>query len=410
MNKIVLLSIMNELVEEKLQGFKSEVSPARGPRGFRGPPGPALSLEDHEETIRKWVDELSLKFDNLSAEQIESLRGPKGDTGEEGKPFSFEDNKKEISDIVYDNIEKISDKLKLKFSDLTDEEIEQLKGRPGRDGQNGKSFNFEEHSENIQSIISNFVESISDKLKLKFSDLTDEEIDKLKGRPGRDGQNGKNFNFDEHREFFESLKMKFSDLSQDEISELKLRFEDLTDDDKSQLKLKFSDLNSEDIRLLKGPRGQRGRQGAQGEPGDIGPQGLKGDKGDKGLRGDQGIRGLPGATGPRGFQGVSGDRGKDAPYIINIEIEQFKDEIRFKFTFSNGEIIYTNWETLPVKSSANSYLIGGSNRVPEVEKTMLAVDASEVGGEFLVGAFEKLYDYSMAYGELTKTNLTEVLV
>lgn len=78
---------------------------------------------------------------------------------------------------------------------------------------------------------------------------------------------------------------------------------------------------SDAIRLIVGPKGDKGDvgdtgpRGEQGLQGEVGPQGIqgevgpKGDKGDQGAQGEQGIQGEVGPQGPQGLQGEVGPQG-----------------------------------------------------------------------------------------------------
>jgi Collagen triple helix repeat (20 copies) len=300
-----------------------------GKNGIDGKDGESFSFEIHGSTIRRWIDEASLKFDDLSEEQKESLRGPKG---EDGKSFSFDDEKERIESIVVGYLSVVQPNLKLKFSDLSDEEVESIRGP--------------------------------------------------QGRAGRDGRDGKGFVFEEHREFFETLKLKFTDLSPEEVDSLKIKFSDLTDEEREGLKLKFSDLNAEDIARLRGPRGQRGKNGARGE------QGEKGDKGDQGDRGPQGIRGLPGLTGPMGQTGQPGPKGedgKDAPAIVDITVDQTRvSDFKLKFVLSDGTTLDTPAIDLPKGESSQAVIVtggGGGTGTEGKSAYEVAVENGFVGTE-----------------------------
>lgn len=306
MKNEVLLAILIKKVEERLASIP-EPSRIRGPRGQRGASGrdgKDFVFEDHEETIKQWTKEFALKFEDLSEEQIKELRGPRGRDGEDGQSFIFENHKDEITSIITSVVEGLSEELKLKFEDLDIDQIEMLRGP--------------------------------------------------RGREGKDGTNGKDFDFEEHREFFEGLKPKFEDFTAEERDSLMLRFSHLSGDEKAELKLKFEDLTEEDRLKLRGARGPRGQRGSSGEDGQVGPQGI------------QGLRGLPGPQGPRGFsvegpQGVEGPRGRDgedAPYIVDIRVEYTKrDSVEFIFEFSDGSEITTNPIKLPAPT--NVYVTGG---------------------------------------------------
>jgi hypothetical protein len=287
----VLLALFSKMLDERLAELPAV---HRGPRGFRGPAGENgkdFVFAEHADQIRSWAKEFALKFSDLDENQIASLRGPRG--------------------------------------------------RDGRDGRDGHDFIFEEHREEISEILKSELQSLAPNLKLKFSDLTLEEKAELRGPRGQRGKPGRDFNFEEHREFFESLKPKFSDLTEEERGELKLRFADLSDQDKEELKLKFSDLTDADRFQLRGPRGQRGRPGTQGDKGDIGPKGDAGPRGPRGLPGPIGMAGRPGTEGPQG------EPGEDAPYITDIRLIEKDRRIRFVFEFSDGSQIETASVKLP---------------------------------------------------------------
>lgn len=350
----VLLAIVSKLVRDQIS---SEASRSlRGPRGFQGfrgedglpgKDGKDFVWEDNEQKIRSICKEVALKFSDLTKEEIESLKG------EDGKSFSWEEHSGKISDLIQTH--------SLKFEDLTAEQISALrgpKGRDGRDGTDGKdgeSFEFDKYESKIQSIIKEEVTSVIPELKLKFSDLTEEEVEFIRGPRGPSGKNGKDFNFEDHREFFESLKFKFSDFTQEEIHLLKLKFSDLSAEEVESIKLKFSDLTEEEKISLRGPRGQRGKQGVMGEKGETGETGPIGPVGPRGEIGPRGIQGLPG-IGRNGDNGKDGAPGKDAPVIENIEVVRSKGSFHFVFSFSDGSTIET--EEIKIPSSVVAQYIG----------------------------------------------------
>ena len=306
MDNEVLIGLLAKYIDDRL----SEIPNAStGPRGFRGaigpegPPGKPFSIAEHTDEIKSWIKEFSLKFSDLSEYEVQSLRGPQG-----------------------------------------------LKGSDGRDGSDGTSFIYQEHEQEIRKIIVSEIQENSENFRLRFTDLTEEEKDDIRGPRGLKGKDGKSFVFEDHREFFESLKMKYTDLSKEEVESLKLKFVDLSETEKDSLKLKFKDLNDEDKYSLKGPRGQRGK---------IGPQGIQGDKGDTGGRGPTGLRGLPGPVGAIGRAGQNGVDGKDAPVVVDVEVQQRSDKsFALEFIFSDGSFIITKDITLP-PTAINTYVVGG---------------------------------------------------
>lgn len=311
----VLLALIAKVLEERLSKISLEPGP-QGPRGFRGPQGiegRSFSMEEHGEELRKIVYESRLKFSDLTEDEINSLIGPKGDQGPQGER--------------------------------------------GPRGFDGESFVFEEYKEEIDGLVRDYIDSIKSEFKLTFKDLSPEDKEKLRGERGPRGQRGspgRDFDFEEHREFFESLRPEIN------IEDLKLRFKDLSPEEVNSLKLKFSDLTADEINSLRGPRGQKGKrgetgergpQGEKGEPGldgPAGPRGRKGDEGPKGERGDIGPRGPIGPIGLQGPRGLDGSDGKDgadgedAPRVVDVQVVKDFSSIKFVFYFEDGSTITTN--------------------------------------------------------------------
>jgi len=336
-----------QLSSEAVANFAQDnLESLRGPRGrdgSGGSDGKDFILSEHEESFKAWAQEFALKFEDLSAWQIHTLRGREGRDGRDGKDFILSEHE--------ESFKAWAQEFALKFEDLTLEQIEKLRGARGRDGRDGKDFDFESSRESITELISGMIGGMRESLKLRFSDLSAEDIEQIRGARGRDGRDGKNFNFVEHKDFFLGLKPKFSDFTEEEKSELKLRFSSLTDEEKNGLKLRFEDLSDEDRLKLKGSRGPRGQRGANGRDGDKGDQG------------ERGARGLPGGLGPRGYStvgrdggdGEDGEDGKDAPYIADIKADQNKQgEFTLIFIFSDGTEIETGSVKIPRNNVFNS--------------------------------------------------------
>jgi hypothetical protein len=270
MKNEVLIALAHSLISEAIASHESNhqlLQGERGPRGIKGEKGESFHFEDHKAEIQgiisSFIDsskaELKLKFSDLSEEDKALLIGPSG------KDFSFEENKENISALVEDFVSSIrdglklrfqdltnedKDSLKLKFSDLTEDEKFTLRGSRGQRGKAGRDFNYEDHAEHIHSVITDIFLSFKDDLKLKFTDLSDGDKDllKLKFSDLTDGDK-------------DSLKLKFEDLSEDNRGALKLKFSDLTDEEKTSLKLKFEDLSEDEKFSLRGSRGQKGKAG-----------------------------------------------------------------------------------------------------------------------------------------------------
>lgn len=357
MKNEVLLALILKAVEDKLEKeFESRGSLLRGPKGRDGRDGDSFDIKDHSDQIKEWVKEYSLKFSDLTEEQLQAITGPQGKKGKDGKSFSFEENSEEISSLIKSHLEELKPELKIKFSDLSPEDILQLKGPKGDRGSSGKDFIFEENLEEISSSIKSHINEIKPELKMKFSDLTSEEQAELRGPRGQRGRQGKDFVFEDHIEFFKSLKLKFSDLSTEEINSLKLKFENLSSEEKDSLKLKFSDLTEDERIQLKGARGQRGRSGVQGLQGEVGPQGPQGETGPKGPQGERGVRG-PIGFGAQGPKGDRGQDGQDAPYITSIDLKEDGKFFNFTFYFSDNTKIVT--DEIKIPTSKEVYVVGG---------------------------------------------------
>jgi hypothetical protein len=427
MEKEILMALIAKIIDSEISGRLKSLQLLSGPRGQRGKSGKDFDFEENKENISSLIDSfitenlpnLKLSFSDLTEEEILSLKGKDGVDGKEGKDFSFHEYRNDIKEILTDYASSISDALKLKFSDLTEEEVLSLKGKDGKDGRNGidgKDFSFEENKELINDSIFSLVSTLRNDLKLKFSDLTEDDLSKIRGPRGQRGKQGDNFIFEDHKESIQSLvdskieslkdslKLKFSDLSEEEIfslqgqkgkdgrdgqsfifeehkgeifsqvsssiyeikDDLKLKFTDLSNEEVQGLKLKFSDLTDEEVFKLRGPRGQRGRQGKDFEynehelkireeiqakissmrdelklrfenltPSEKESLKLKFSS----LTKDE-INLLKGAN---GINGASGRDGLDAPVIEDVNVESMgKDSVRLVFSMSDGEEIRTN--------------------------------------------------------------------
>ena len=401
-----LLAVFVKLLDERLADQPERVAGRRGLRGFTGAPGvdgKDFVFSEHEPEFRLIAREVALKFSDLTAEEIESIRGRSGKDGRDAR-FNFEEHRTEIESILVSELSARADQLKLKFQDLTESDKAELKGVRGERGSNGKDFDFESHREDITHLIAESTLALVPDLKLKFSDLTDDDRAEIRGPRGQRGETGKSFEysdhkseieaaigeahlslvpelklkfsdltedelillrgsrgqrgkpgapgkdfvFDEHREYFDGLKPKFADFSDEEKDSLKLKFENLTDAEKDSLKLKFENLTESDRAEIRGPRGQRGKNGVDGKDGERGP------KGDsvRGLPGPVGLSGRPGIDGQDGADGING---VNAPTIIDIEIVERRGDWALQITMSDGSRLLTNW----IASPQTKYVYGG---------------------------------------------------
>lgn len=467
MDNKLLIALVSSLIDDAFEESSDRFTGPRGPRGIKGKDGLDFSFDDNKENIKElinsYIDHISnnlkLKFEDLTEDEISKIAGPKGDRGKPGKDFSFEENKEQIKSIIQD----CSETLKLKFSDLSDDEILKItgpkgdKGPRGQRGKSGQDFSFEENRENI----SNIILEKKDELKLKFSDLNDDEKNSLKGEMGDKGDrgirgpkglDGKDFSFEDCKESIleilssliseksNDFKVKFSDLTEDEKLEikgergprgqrgksgkdfsfqenkeeisteiqsfidsikdgLKLRFQDLTEDEKDTLKLRFESLTEDQKISLKGDRGARGPRGQRGHSGEKGEKGDIGPRGLRGPRGEIGLRGLP---------GINGQDGKDAAHVVEVEVyQESEDYISFIFHYSDGTSLKTNKVELPsVEKIYNNYFspaVGGGGGGTGTEIT-ISDDGVELGVAESIDFSDNL---NVSYDEETKSATIE---
>lgn len=370
MKKEVLLSLVVAIVEDYLK----EVPVVSGPRGPRGANGKDFDFNEHQESISNFVkqhvennlESLKLKFSDLSEEEILSLKGNSGKDGKDGKDFLFEEHSESISNLITNYILSNVDKFTPEI------DTESLRGRDGIDGKDGKDFIFEEHEEKINETLVSYVANNKDKFTLKYSELSDEEKQLVRGprgqrgRTGENGRDGKDFSFEESRE-------KIKETLIENKREFILKFSDLTEKEKEELKLKFEHLTDEEKLTLRGSRGQRGKQGIQGENGksayeiwlEKGNTGTESDFfksliGPRGIQGLQGLTGVSGKDGKDGKNGKDGKDGKDAAEIVNIKVKEINGKISFEFLFDDGTYIETNSVELP-KGSSSWLMVGGQS-------------------------------------------------
>jgi hypothetical protein len=356
-HKSTLLQFIADHSPKEIFLTEEQKESLRGERGERGRDGKDFSWEENKSDIQDLINSAVPKFEDFTEEQKEAIRGERGERGKDGKngvdgkdgadgkDFNFEEHKNAIDILIQNH--------SLKFEDFTEEQIESLRGPSGKDG---RSFNFEVHRESIREEIVSYLNQIRSDLKLNFSDLTEEEKFSLRGARGQKGKAGKDFNFEESQQKISSILHEYLEQM---APRLKLKFSDLMDSEKSQLKLKFDDLTDEEKYQLRGPRGQKGKQGERGEDG---KEGKPGEDGQTGPRGKQGVRGVPGPVGARGFQGergLPGEDGKDAPVVEEIRIDKRGENLSFEFEFNDGTTLKTNEVKLPKREVIHSYGFSG---------------------------------------------------
>lgn len=464
----------SDLTSEQVQALK----------GADGKHGKDFNLEEARPVINESVERvitslkesLKLKFSDLTAEEVKSL---KGIDGRDGKDFNFEENagtiRAVISSAVSETFSQRKDELKLRFQDLSESDKQELKGPKG---DNGRDFDFEEHRASIDSLLNKiFIRSIPS-LKLRFSDLTEEEKESLRGPQGRDG---KDFDFEQHKEFVKTLPLSVDNLSIEQRDQLRLKFSDLTEEEisrlrgprgqrgrtgengkdfifdehkneisalivsvlpkKEELALRFDDLTLEQKNELKGERGEKGEKGESivGPQGETGAPGRNGrdfifqehepriteiitsiipKKEDLALTFDRltpdeklqlrGEKGDVGERGPRGQRGQKGDDGQSAPRIKSVKSISVKDGIRLIFHFTDDTKVASDLIELkvsPVTGSSKELLhaicgpemyVGAAVYLLEVEGQRVAklakADSDETSNFF--GFVEKIQDES----------------
>jgi hypothetical protein len=241
-------------------------------KGSRGTDGRDFVWTEHEDEIFQRIDLNKLTFSSLSDEEKLSLRGPRGLRGQ--------------------------------------------KGKSGRDGVDGESFIWKEHESSIFNRI--------DSNKLKFSDLSDEEKESIKGDRGSRGQRGKSGS---------------NGLSAFEIW--------------------LKENNGEEKDFIKSLVGKTGTPGLQG------------------------VQGFNGRNGINGINGSDGVDGEDAAYVIDIQLKDNRGGFYFVFFYSDG----TRFETKTVQKPAiesiiqNTYIktggSGGGASVLEVYKDSILAGLSK---------------------------------
>jgi hypothetical protein len=334
LNKTVILALIDAIINDKIDS--GILSNKRGPRGFRGKDGEDFDFDEHKAQILQFVKqsvieqkaefrltedeirEIKLKFNELSLDDIESLkgnRGPRGYPGKDGEDFDFDEHKEKIFNQLINLIDQNIDELKVKYSDLSDEDRESLrgqrgyrgqKGKPGKDGQQGKS---------------------AYDVWLESNEGTEEDfLNSLKGEKGESGEQG-----NRGLRGFKGLK--------GESGENGLSAYEIWSQNNEGTKEDF--LNS--LKGEKGEKGDQGEQGYRGQKGRRGVTGEKGDQGERGVRGPLGLPGIQGRNGRDGEDGRDGQDGQDAPVIDEIKLKKkTNNKFAIEFSFSDGSIIETN--------------------------------------------------------------------
>ena len=153
-----LLLLVELLVKDAFSKVEIPQGP-QGPRGQRGRDGKDFNLEEHLDSIVDLIKQHS-KIE-LSDEQLLSLKG------KDGKSVTFSEVIPHLEAQLEEKLEGMRESLKLRFEDLTQEEVNSLRGERGYTGEKGKDFSFEENREDISNIVTSFISEIKNELKLK---------------------------------------------------------------------------------------------------------------------------------------------------------------------------------------------------------------------------------------------------
>ncbi len=297
MKKETVIALIDLFVSDAIEKIQLQEGP-QGLRGFKGIDGRDFDFEEHRETITEIIVNNLPKEINISEETLASLKGKDGRDGKDGvdgrdgKDFSFEENSEIINSIIKQYV--------LTFDKLTDDQKEELRGPKGRDGKDGKNLIFSDNKEEILKEISEEIKLQIPKieeLRLRFEDLSEEQKEELRGQQGPRGQkgkSGKDFIYEEHEENIKTLLDNKVDSIRDV---LKLRFSDLTEEEIQKLTFTFDKFTDEQLESLRGPRGQKGKSGRDGEQGVQGKMGPRGIPGLSGLNGRDGVDGEDGEDG-----------------------------------------------------------------------------------------------------------------
>lgn len=228
-------------------------------------------FKDHILVKTKTAYDIAVEngFQGTEQEWVESIKGEKGEKGEtgvagkDGKSFGFED--------------------------LSEEQLNMLKGEKGEKGEDGKSSYELAVDEGFQGDLNEYLDSLHGEKgePLRFSDLTEEQIQSLKGQDGT------------------------------------MTFEDLTEEQRASLKGEKGDIGESAYDLAV-------NEGFEGSITEF-LSSLKGEKGDPGIQGIQGEKGEPGE------QGIQGEPGKDFKYedFTETQLNSLKGDKGDSFTYKD---------------------------------------------------------------------------
>ena len=254
--------------------------------------------------------------------QIIKLQGPKG---EKGEPF--------------------------KYTDFTEEQLEELKGPKGNDGERGPKGD-----------------------PFTYADFTAEQLKALKGSKGDKGEDGEQGSIGPKGEPF-----KYSDFTQEQLNALKG-----PKGDKGE-PFKYTDFTAEQLATLKGERGEKG------ETGDRGPKGAAFTYADftkeqlEALRGPQVLHGASVVKTYDVIWGIAraGERGNGRGYLEYSPVSGFGKlhlDIVLTQNSGNGGVIATLPANSPVPLRLLEVAVDANNNSVYVEPNSRNIKAWGVAG------------------------------
>ena len=217
--------VVDALREDVIEAMKPEVGSyvdqilAEDPERFRGEKGDKFTIHDFTEeefNSLRGSDGEPFVFENFTPEQLENLklkisestvnennetivtfndgstltipRGAQGEKGEDGQSITFDDltdeQKAELSGE--DGLSAYQVAVDNGFTGSEYEWLESLKGQDGQDGQDGRSFDYESLTPEQKAEIKGEKGDKGD--QLTWADLTQVQIDELRGNDGNDGK------------------------------------------------------------------------------------------------------------------------------------------------------------------------------------------------------------------------------
>lgn len=341
--KALLEKFINDCCDKKIQNFAANYNTLKfeslTPEQIsllRGAPGDA-GKDFNMETALPFIQNIVEGYMNrnradftpaLSAEQLASLKGAPGENGKDvdmNKVTEFIQSTIEnkltsmISNVMVQNmvseiVMQDRDNFRLRFEDLTEDQIEMLKGKQGDPGEAGKNFDPAQNYELLQNITRTYMHDNRRLFCLSLSDLTDSEREQLRGEPG------KNFTFEENEDHIRNIVAdNFRACSED----FKMKFHDLTEQERESLRFKFEHLTADQLQMI----ADRAGRGQRGKPGDDAYQVALG----------QGFRGSR-------IDWLMSLQGRSAPTIKSAELKRLDNSgfVYLSLEMSDGTKIETN--------------------------------------------------------------------